>query len=412
MALALNKLSARAVTTIAKAGRHGDGGGLYLVVDASGAKRWVFLYRREGRLREMGLGGLNAVTLARARELATTARAQLQAGVDPIAAKAVVIASKPTFGEVADDFVTDMTPQFRNAKHIAQWTMTLTTYAAALRPKPVDEVMTADVLNVLKPLWSQKPETASRLRGRIERVLDAAKAKGYRSGENPALWRGHLDKLLPRRQKLTRGHHAAMPYADVPAFVRQLRDRPALSARALEFTILTAARSGETYGATWKEIDLKAAVWTVPKERMKAQREHRVPLAPQALQIVKELSLLGTDPEAFVFPGQKKGRPLSVMAMEMILRRMNIDVTVHGFRSSFRDWCGEATEFPREVAEAALAHVVGDETERAYRRGDALEKRRKLMVAWADYCEPPPTAAAVPPVAAGGKRTDEPDIFS
>lgn len=412
MALALNKLSARAVTTITKAGRHGDGGGLYLVVDTSGAKRWAFLYRREGRLREMGLGGLNSVTLARARELATTARAQLQAGVDPIAAKTIAVASKPTFGEVADDFVTDMAPEFRNAKHLAQWKMTLTTYAGPLRPKRVDEVTTADILDVLKPLWSQKPETASRLRGRIERVLDAAKAKGHRSGENPALWRGHLDKLLPKRQKLTRGHHAAMPYAAVPAFVRQLRDRPALSARALEFTILTAARSGETYLATWKEFDLKAAIWTVPKERMKAQREHRVPLSPRAVQILKELALLGTDPNAFVFPGQKKERPLSGLAMEMTLRRMKVDVTVHGFRSSFRDWCGEATEFPREVAEAALAHVVGDETERAYRRGDALEKRRKLMVAWADYCEPPTRAAVAPAVAAGGNRTDEPDIFS
>lgn len=412
MAQSLNKLSARGVTALRKPGRYSDGGNLYLVVEASGAKRWVFLYRAKDRQREMGLGGLNSVTLARARELATAARAQLQDGTDPIAAKAVVVPDKPTFGEVADDFLSDMAPEFRNAKHLAQWKMTLTKYAKPLRIKPVDEVTTADILNVLKPLWSEKPETASRLRGRIERVLDAAKAKGHRSGENPAMWRGHLDKLLPKRQKLTRGHHAAMPYADVPAFIGQLRERPAISARALEFTILTAARSGETFLATWKEFDLKSGVWVVPAERMKAQREHRVPLTPRALEILKELALLGTDPEAFVFPGQKTSRPLSVMAMEMILRRMKIDVTVHGFRSSFRDWCGEATEFPREVAEAALAHVVGDETERAYRRGDALEKRRKLMVAWGDYCEPPPTAAAVPAVATGGERTAEPDIFS
>lgn len=388
MALALNKLSARGVTAITKPGRHGDGGGLYLVVDKSGAKRWVFLYRRDGTLREMGLGGLKSVTLARARELAGEARANLQAGVDPIAAKNNAPVAVPTFGDEANDFIEAMKPQFRNAKHIAQWEMTLRDYAAPLRPKRVGQITTADVLEVLKPYWLTKPETASRLRGRIERVLDAAKAKGHRSGENPALWRGHLDKLLPKRRKLTRGHHAAMPYEAVPAFVADLRQREAMAARALEFTILTAARSGETFGATWKEFDLEAALWVIPAKRMKAGREHRVPLTPRAVEILTELAGLGIDPDAFVFPGQKEGRPLSVMAMEMILRRMKVDITVHGFRSSFRDWTGEETVFPREVAEAALAHVVGDETERAYRRGDALEKRRKLMAAWASYCEP------------------------
>lgn len=376
------------MASITKPGRHGDGGGLYLVVDKSGAKRWVFLYRRDATLREMGLGGLKSVTLARARELAGEARANLQAGIDPIAAKNSAPVTVPTFGEEANDFIEAMKPQFRNAKHIAQWEMTLRDYAAPLRPKRVDQITTADVLEVLKPYWLTKPETASRLRGRIERVLDAAKAKGHRSGENPALWRGHLDKLLPKRRKLTRGHHAAMPYEDVPAFVAELRQREAMAARALEFTILTAARSGETFGATWKEIDLEAALWLVPAKRMKAGREHRVPLTPRAVEILTELANLGTEPDAYVFPGQKEGRPLSVMAMEMILRRMKVDVTVHGFRSAFRDWAGEETSFPREVAEAALAHVVGDETERAYRRGDALEKRRKLMAAWASFCEP------------------------
>lgn len=376
------------MASITKPGRHGDGGGLYLVVDKSGAKRWVFLFRRDGTLREMGLGGLKSVNLARARELAGEARANLQAGIDPIAAKNSAPVTVPTFGEEADAFIEAMKPQFRNAKHIAQWEMTLRDYAAPLRPKRVDQITTADVLEVLKPYWLTKPETASRLRGRIERVLDAAKAKGHRSGENPALWRGHLDKLLPKRRKLTRGHHAAMPYEDVPAFVAELRQREAMAARALEFTILTAARSGETFGATWKEIDLEAALWIVPAKRMKAGREHRVPLTPRAVEILTELSQLGAEPDAYVFPGQKDGRPLSVMAMEMILRRMKINFTVHGFRSAFRDWAGEETAFPREVAEAALAHVVGDETERAYRRGDALEKRRKLMTAWASYCEP------------------------
>lgn len=388
MALALNKLSARGVASITKPGRHGDGGGLYLVVDKSGAKRWVFLYRRDGTLREMGLGGLKSVTLARARELAGEARANLQAGVDPIAAKNNAPVAVPTFGEEADDFIEAMKPQFRNEKHIAQWEMTLRDYAASLRPKRVDQITTADVLEVLKPIWLAKPETAARLRGRIERVLDAAKARGHRSGENPALWRGHLDKLLPKRRKLSRGHHAAMPYEDVPAFVADLRQRDAMAARALEFTILTAARSGETFGLTWKEIDLEAALWVVPAKRMKAGREHRVPLTPRAVEILTELAELGAEPDAYVFPGQKEGRPLSVMSMDMILRRMKVDFTVHGFRSSFRDWAGEETSYPREVAEAALAHVVGDETERAYRRGDALEKRRKLMLAWTNYCEP------------------------
>lgn len=388
MALALNKLSARGVTAITKPGRHGDGGGLYLVVDKSGAKRWVFLYRREGILREMGLGGLKSVSLARARELAAEARVNLQAGIDPITAKNNAPVAVPTFGEEADDFIDAMGPQFRNAKHLDQWKMTLKVYAAPLRSKRVDQIATADVLEVLKPIWLTKPETAARLRGRIERVLDAAKAKGHRSGQNPALWRGHLDNLLPKRRKLSRGHHAAMPYEDVPAFFADLREREGIAARALEFTILTAARTGETFGATWREIDLEAALWVIPAQRMKAGREHRVPLTPRVVEILTELSELSTGPGAYIFPGQKEERPLSVMAMDMLLRRMNIDFTVHGFRSSFRDWAGEETSFPREVAEAALAHVVGDETERAYRRGDALEKRRKLMIAWSNYCEP------------------------
>jgi integrase len=264
--------------------------------------------------------------------------------------------------------------------------MTLTKYAAPLRDKPLDAIQTDDVLSVLTPLWQTKNETASRLRGRIERVLDAARAKGLRSGENPARWRGHLDHLLPKRQKLSRGHHAALPYADVPELVADLRNREGAAALALEFLILTAARSGEVLGAKWNEIDRDAKVWTVPAERMKAGREHRVPLTQRALQILATVEQVRTGD--YVFPGQRHGRPLSVMSMEMLLRRMKVDVTVHGFRSSFRDWAGECTSFPREIAEAALAHTVGDETERAYRRGDALEKRRKLMAAWASFCEP------------------------
>lgn len=377
--------------TLTKPGRHADGGGLYLVVDASGAKRWVFLFRDGGRLREMGLGGLSAVSLAEARLAAEAARKAKQAGRDPIAARDETTgAAVPTFGKVADELVASISEGFRNAKHIAQWEMTLSTYAMPLRQKRVDLVTTEDVLAIIAPLWSTKQETASRLRGRIERVLNAAKARGYRSGENPAAWRGHLANLMPKRTKLARGHHAALPYVDLPAFLVELRKRPALAARALEFTILTAARSGETFGARWSEIDRKEWIWTVPAERMKAGREHRVPLSPPARALLERLAEAGaTLPDAYVFPGNKKDRPLSVMAMEMLLRRMNSPVTVHGFRSAFRDWCYEETDFVREIAEAALAHVVGDETERAYRRGDALKKRRALMEAWATFCAGP-----------------------
>lgn len=264
--------------------------------------------------------------------------------------------------------------------------MTLDRYAAPLRPRPVDEIDTEAVLAVLQPLWQTRPETASRLRGRVEAVLDAARAKGHipRNEANPARWKGHLDKLLPKRGTLSRGHHAALPYSDVPAFIAKLREKEAMAARALEFTILTAARSGEVLGARWEEINLAAKVWTVPANRMKAAREHRVPLSDRAADIIEELAEGKTSD--CVFPGQRSARPLSSMALEIVLRRMNIEATTHGFRSSFRDWAGEAT--PREIAEAALAHTIGDKAEQAYRRGDALDKRRKLMDAWASYCQP------------------------
>jgi len=272
--------------------------------------------------------------------------------------------------------------------------MTLREYAAPLRRLPVDKITTDDVLSVLKPIWNEKPETASRLRGRIERVLDAAKAQGLRSGENPARWRGHLDQLLPKRQRLTRGHHAAMSYTDVPAFVGELQVRQATAALALEFAILTAARSGEVLGACWDEFDLDRAVWTVPAGRMKAGREHRVPLSRSAFKIMKTMHEVRDGD--FVFPGQKPGKPLSVMALEMVLRRMKIDgVTVHGFRSTFRDWAAECTNFPNEVCEAALAHVIENKAEAAYRRGDLFDKRRKLMEAWAAYCASPKAGKVV-----------------
>jgi len=265
--------------------------------------------------------------------------------------------------------------------------MTLTEYAKPLAGTPVVAIDTESILSVLKPIWQTKPETASRLRGRIEAVLDYARAKGNLPHDraNPARWKSHLAHLLPKRGKLSRGHHAAMAWRDVPAFLERLRERETVAARALEFTILTAARTSEVLGACWSEFDLEAKIWTVPARRMKAAREHRVPLSDAALTIVEKL----TEAKAgeFVFPGQRAGRPLSNMAFEMVLRRMNVKVTTHGFRSSFRDWCGDATRFPRELAEAALAHVIGDKSEQAYRRSDALERRQELMDAWARHCE-------------------------
>lgn len=391
----VNKLSARGVATLTKPGRHSDGGGLYLVVEPSGAKRWLFMFRWRSSRKEMGLGSLNAVTLAQARDKAAAARKVLDAGQDPIEARRTAAAeaearldATPTFGEFAELLIEDIKSGFRNSKHQAQWSSSLKTHAGNLWPLRIDEVGTEQVLDALKPIWRTKQETASRVRGRIERVLDAAKAKGKRTGENPARWRGHLDKLLPKRSKLSRGHHAAMPYEDVPALVQALREREAMAARALEFLILTASRTGEIRGAKWDEVDFERAIWTVPGNRMKAGRTHRVPLVDRAVELLKALHETRTD--AFVFPGGRKGQSLSSHAILMLMRRMEMGhFTPHGFRSSFRDWAGEQTSFPREIAEAALAHVVGDETERAYRRGDALEKRRKLMDAWARFLNAP-----------------------
>jgi integrase len=388
----MGRLTARKVET-AKPGVHMDGEGLRLIVGATGTRKWVFRFMRRGRSQEMGLGGSD-VSLALARERAADARRVLKAGQNPIDAARLAKVRRPTFGQVADEFLAAKASEWRNSKHRAQWNMTLEKYAGPLRARPVDEIDTAAVLEVLQPLWRSIPESAFRLRGRIETVLDAARARGLigQHEANPARWRGHLDKLLPKRQKLTRGHHAAMPFTDVPAFLAQLRERESMAALALEFTILTAARTSETLGAKWTEINLARKLWTVPAVRvpavrMKSGREHRVALSNRATAILEALAAAKTG--EYVFPGQRLGKPLSSMAMEMILRRTKAHgVTVHGFRSSFRDWCGEVSTFPREVAEAALAHVAGDQTERAYRRGDALEKRRALMEAWAAYCEP------------------------
>jgi len=388
----VNRISARGFASLmrdgAKPGRHGDGGGLHLSVGPGGARRWVFLFRWQGRLREMGLGSAHKVGLAMAREKAEAARQLLGEGRNPLDAKRETLAT-PMFGAFAKDVVASLAPQWRNPKHKAQWESTLANDAAALKSMPVDAIATDDVLRVLKPLWQEKPETAARLRGRIERVLDAAAAKGYRTGENPARWKGHLENLLPARQKLTRGHHAAMAWKDLPAFLRALRGREGASARALEFTVLTAARSGEVRGATWAEIDLDTKLWRIPAQRMKAGREHVVPLTAGALAVLEAVKpLTGGKPDAAIFPG-KRNQPLSDMSLSAVLRRMKIAMdkaSVHGFRSAFRDWAGDATGFEREIVEAALAHTLGA-VERAYRRGSAIERRRALMAAWETYCE-------------------------
>lgn len=389
MGRALHKLSDISIRTKdLPIGRYGDGGGLYLYVSAKG-RSWVYVGIRNGKRIERGLGGYpQPVSLAQARAKAAECRARLQAGLDPVADRNSGPRSEPTFGECADEYIAEIGKGWSNAKHRSQWSMTLSdAYCKRIRHKPASEVSTEDVLAILKPVWITKPETAQRLRGRIERVLFYAKAKGIQIAENPAQWRGHLEHLLARRQRLVRGHHAAMPYSKLPEFMTKLRASQGMSARALEFLVLTAGRSGEVLGARWQEIDMEQKLWVIPATRMKARKVHRVPLSDAALDILKDL--FEARAGDCVFLGQPKGgieRPLSVMALTMQMRRMNVgSYTPHGFRSSFRDWAGDQTNFPREIAEAALAHKVGDETERAYRRADALDKRRTLMDAWAAY---------------------------
>ncbi len=391
MSKQLHKLTTRSVATLSTPGRHSDGGGLYLAISPSGARSWVFMWKTGNKRREMGLGSIRDVPLAKARQRAADARQKLADRKDPLASR-----DRPramTFGEAADALIESMSPSWRSKKHHKQWSTSLSGYCADLRKMPVAAVRTDDVIEVLKPIWRAKSETASRLRGRIERVLDFARARGQRSGENPARWRGHLDALLPRPAKLTRGHHKAMSFKDVPEFLEVIRCRGGVTALALEFVILTAGRSNEVLGARWDEFDLSKRVWIVPAARMKAGREHRIPLSPAALAILDYLKEVRDGD--FAFPGRRRGRPLSPMALVMVLRRMKVDATVHGFRSAFRDWVGERTSFPRELAEAALAHLVGDAVERAYRRGDALEKRRELMEAWARFVGAEPAEPAL-----------------
>lgn len=397
------KLSATAVSKQKKPGHYGDGGGLWLQVSTVGTKSWVFRFVRLGKAREMGLGALHTVSLAEARDKAATCRKQLVDGIDPIEARATqrltdqaAAARALTFDQCAEQYIETHRAEWRNEKHASQWTATLATYAGPVFGKlPVDAVDTALVMKVLSPIWTTKTETAKRLRGRIESVLDWATVQKMRSGDNPARWRGHLDNLLASPAKVTKvEHHAALPYVKAGAFMQLLRAEQGTSARAVEFVILTAARTSEVFNATRDEFDMDAGIWTIPGERMKAGRPHRVPLSAPALALVK--SALSDKGSPYVFQGAKEKRPLSNMAGLMLLKRMGHgDLTVHGFRSTFRDWCAEQTNFPREVAEAALAHVVKDKTEAAYQRGDLIEKRALLMQAWADYCSRPAVSGNV-----------------
>lgn len=405
------RLTALAVTKAKARGLYSDGDGLYLRVSAVGTKSWLFRYRLHGRKtpRDMGLGALADVSLAEARELAEAARKLTRAGIDPIGAKrqsrasvALEAASALTFEEAAKAYIEAHAAGWRNPKHRQQWPNSMENYVyPAIGKLSVAAVDVGHVLKVLEPIWTQKPETASRIRGRIEAVLDWAKARGYRAGENPARWRGHLENLLPKRAKVRRvQHYPALPYGDVGAFMAELAKQDGIAPLAFRFLILTAARTSEVIGATWAEIDLEKGIWTVPADRIKAGREHRVPLSAPALAILKTMHKAREG--ELVFPGGRRGMGLSSNALLALLKRMGReDVTPHGFRSTFRDWCAEQTNYPRDVAEAALAHAIGDKVEAAYRRGDMFEKRARLMEDWAVYCgtvAKPEKAAKVVPI--------------
>lgn len=404
MARKVNRLTAKAVAN-AKPGFHPDGGNLGLQVSPSGAKSWLFVYTFRGRAREMGLGPLHDVSLAAARKAASAWREVLREKRDPIeirnerrVAEALAKASTISTRTAWERYIAAHRAGWRNAKHRDQWTNTLETYAGpVLGDVPVSLVDVGLVMRVIQPHWAAKNETMRRVRARLESVLDWARVHGYRTGENPARWRGHLDKLLPKPSKVAKvEHHAAMAYGEIGAFMEKLRAQPGEAARALEFLILCAARTGEVIGAKAAEFDLDAGVWTVPASRMKGGRRHRVPLAPRAVEIVRDRI---EEDRPYVFAGGKPGEPLSNMAMAALLRRMGRDdVTVHGFRASFRQWIADKTTFPHELAEAALAHKLADGTEAAYQRSDMIEKRVPLMASWARYCAEPKSMGEVTPI--------------
>jgi integrase len=394
MAREINRLTALQVSKAKRPGMYPDGGGLYLRVGPTGAKSWVYRYMLNGRRHDMGLGPLNAISLADARTKAGSYRKSKVEGDDPLSARAaktlalkLEAAKAVTFKECAKAYIEAHAAGWKNKKHSEQWTSTLTAYAyPIIGDLSVQTIDTGLVMKVLEPIWQTKTETASRIRGRIESILDWAAVREHRRGDNPARWRGHLDKLLPKRTNVQKvKHHAAIPYDQITSFMKVLRRQDSVGARGLEFQILTASRSGEVMGARWEEIDFKKKLWTVPGERMKAKREHRVPLSDDAVAILQGMEKIRTS--EFVFPGLKKNKPLSNMAFLMVLERMKrSDLTSHGFRSTFRDWAAERTNYPREAAEMALAHTVSDKVEAAYRRGDLFEKRRNLMADWALFC--------------------------
>ncbi|QQC64391.1 tyrosine-type recombinase/integrase [Paraburkholderia ginsengisoli] len=389
----LNRLTAIQVTRAKRPGVYSDGGGLYLQITRTLCKSWLFRYMRHGKKRGMGLGPIHTVSLAEARILALDCRRQLLTGVDPLddklakqrAAKRERTKSLP-FRDCASKYIEAHRESWKNEKHAAQWESTLTTYAHPIvGDMMVAEIDTDEIIKVLEPIWKSKTETASRLRGRIESVLAWATVNRFRSGENPARWKGHLDQLLARPSRLQKvQHHAALPYADISSFMCQVRTQEGAAAIALQLAILTACRTNEVIGACRSEIDLQSAIWTIPEERMKAGREHRVALSTASIALLKPL--LETGSSNFVFPASTKDKHLSNMAMLQLLKRMKReDLTVHGFRSTFKDWARETTEYPREVSEAALAHAIGDQTEAAYARGDLFAKRACLMQDWANY---------------------------
>ncbi len=383
-----NKLNVRKIAALTEPNVYSDGGGLYLRVRPSGTKSWIFVKIVQGKRREFGLGSALDVSLAEARELAANLRDAFRHGRPPRARPAqIALHDQDTvaFGAFFKEYIALRETQFGNDKHRKQWSSTIHTYAAPILDKPIDDITTDDIVALLRDVWLEKPETARRVRGRIEATLNAAKVRGLRDGENPARLKGHLDLLLPR-QSAKVVHHPALAFADLPTFMQQLRKCKGVGARALEFTILTASRTGETIGMTWAEIDFDAAIWTIPAERMKAGRQHEVPLSDAAVAILK-----GQKGARTIEPGDRvfhngKGTGLSNMTMMQVLRRMSKDeITVHGFRSTFRDWAGDKTDFPRELAEMALAHQIGSKTERAYRRERSVEKRRVMMSEWAEF---------------------------
>ncbi len=415
MTKAINRLSDKSAKALKLPGYFADGSGLYLCVKPSGSKSWIFRYMIAGRAREMGLGSFPLFGLADARERRDVERRKLSDGIDPIAARdaakqvneqaqRLAVAKRATFDDCVNRFLAAKSVEWENIKHRAQWRSTLETYVAPyFGALPVQDVDTDLVLKALTPIWTTKTETATRLRGRIEAVLDWATVSKLRSGENPARWRGNLDKLLPKPSKVAKvAHHPALPYREINPFLESLAPLEATAARSLETIIHTALRTNEVIGAKWEEIDFDAAIWTVPASRMKMKKTHRVPLTEPALRVLRNCCDMRINDYVFPSPNSTQGRPrpLSNMAMLQLLDRMSRrDITPHGFRSTFRDWAAEQTSFPREVCEMVLAHSVANDTEKAYQRGDMFEKRRNLMNAWANYCETnPQTVASVTPI--------------